>query len=103
MLADLTLNLGVRWDRQEIFDRFGRRVIDLKDDYAPRLGFIWDPGRRRALEGLRLLRPATTSRSRWTSSSARSRSERQARIFNYDPLSTTPDAGAEARHRPATR
>jgi len=28
----------VRWDRQEIFDRFGAKVIDLKDDYAPRSG-----------------------------------------------------------------
>jgi hypothetical protein len=39
----LTLNLGVRWDRQEIFDSSGVKQIDMKKDYAPRLGFIWDP------------------------------------------------------------
>ena len=37
------LSYGVRWDRQEIFDRFGAKVIDLKKDFAPRLGFTWDP------------------------------------------------------------
>jgi hypothetical protein len=39
----LTLDIGVRWDRQQIFDTNGAQRIDLKKDYAPRLGFIWDP------------------------------------------------------------
>src|SRR6185295_15383736 len=41
--SNLSLNLGLRWDRQEIIDASGVKQIDLKDDYAPRLGFIWDP------------------------------------------------------------
>ncbi len=41
--SGLLLSYGVRWDRQEIFDRFGAKVIDLKKDFAPRLGFTWDP------------------------------------------------------------
>src|SRR5207247_449731 len=40
---NLTVSAGVRWDRQEIIDASGARQIDLKKDYAPRLGVIWDP------------------------------------------------------------
>ena len=37
-----TLNAGVRWEQQEIGDRFGSDAIVLDDMYAPRLGLIWD-------------------------------------------------------------
>jgi outer membrane receptor protein involved in Fe transport len=39
---NLTLNLGVRWERQTLKDRDGKAVIDLKKNWAPRLGFVWD-------------------------------------------------------------
>jgi hypothetical protein len=91
---NLTFNLGLRWDRQEIIDAAGTRQIDLKKDYAPRLGFIWDPGAdgRSKLYG---------SFGRYYEQIpmdlvVRSFSfERQARIFNYSPTSTTPDPDAE--------
>ena len=92
--AAFGLNIGVRWDRQEIFDRFGRRVIDLKDDYAPRLGFTWTPG----AEGHSKLYGSYGQYYEQIPMDLVIRSfaqERQARIFNYDPLSTSPDAGAE--------
>lgn len=92
---NLTLNFGVRWDRQEIIDASGVKRIDLKDDYAPRLGFIWDPDAR--------------GRSKVFGSYGRYyeqlpmdlviRSfsfERQTRIFNFSPTDTTPDPEAEA-------
>ncbi len=95
LLGNLTLSFGVRWDRQEIFDASGAKQIDLKDDYAPRFGFIWDPGR--------------DGRSRVYGSYGRFyeqlpmdlviRSfsyERQPRIINYSPTSNLPDAQAEA-------
>jgi outer membrane receptor protein involved in Fe transport len=41
----VTLNLGLRWEQQEIGDRFGADAIVLDDMYAPRLGFIWDVAR----------------------------------------------------------
>ncbi len=92
--AAFGLNIGVRWDRQEIFDRFGRRVIDLKDDYAPRLGFTWAPG----AEGHSKLYGSFGQYYEQIPMDLVIRSfaqERQARIFNYDPLSTSPDAAAE--------
>jgi hypothetical protein len=37
-----TINVGGRWERQEINDRDGNTAIDLDNDIAPRLGFTWD-------------------------------------------------------------
>ncbi len=92
---NLSLSLGVRWDRQEIIDAAGTKQIDLDQDYAPRLGFVWDPSAagRAKLYG---------SYGRYYEQIPmdlviRSFSfERQARIFNFSPTSTTPDAAAEA-------
>ncbi len=91
----LTLSLGVRWDRQEIIDASGTKQIDLDKDYAPRLGFIWAP-------------PSDTHQRLYGSYGRyyeqlsmdlviRSFSyERQARIFNFSPTGTAPNADAEA-------
>jgi hypothetical protein len=40
-----TLNAGVRWEQQELTDRFGTGALTLDDMYAPRLGVIWDVAR----------------------------------------------------------
>jgi outer membrane receptor for ferrienterochelin and colicin len=91
----VTLNLGVRWDRQEIIDSSGVKQIDLKKDLAPRLGFVWDPlGDHRA--------KVYGSYGRFYEELPmdlviRSYSyERQPTIVNYSPTDFHPDPNAEA-------
>ncbi|MEN8162604.1 MAG: TonB-dependent receptor [Acidobacteriota bacterium] len=40
---NLTVNLGVRWEKFENFNGLGETFIETDDQWAPRLGFIWDP------------------------------------------------------------
>jgi outer membrane receptor protein involved in Fe transport len=42
VMPNLTLNVGVRWEKQEVGNREGGTAIDLDDNIAPRLGLIWD-------------------------------------------------------------
>lgn len=42
-LANLSLNLGVRWEAQQIKDFQGGSPITISDSFAPRLGVIYDP------------------------------------------------------------
>ena len=37
------MNLGVRWDQQKIIDSAGVEQVNLKTDFAPRVGVVWDP------------------------------------------------------------
>jgi hypothetical protein len=37
-----TLNLGVRWEQQNVLNRFGQSAFKISDDWAPRVGFVWD-------------------------------------------------------------
>jgi hypothetical protein len=93
-LANVTINAGVRWDRQQIIDAAGVTQIDMKKDFAPRLGFVWDPS------GTHQAR-VYGSYSRFYEEIPmdlviRSFSyERQPRIINYSPTSITPDKNAE--------
>jgi hypothetical protein len=91
----LVLSYGVRWDRQQIIDASGVVQIDLKEDYAPRLGVVFDPSGDHTSK-------VYGSFGRYYEQIPmdlviRSYSyERQPRIINYSPTSTTPDANAEA-------
>jgi hypothetical protein len=43
ILPNLTMNLGVRWDREDIKDYTGSTVITTTNEWQPRIGFVWDP------------------------------------------------------------
>ncbi|MFN7941871.1 MAG: TonB-dependent receptor [Thermoanaerobaculia bacterium] len=93
-LPNLNFSFGVRWDRQQILDKFGVKHVDLKKDYAPRLGFTWDPG----AQGHQKIFGSFGYYMEQIPMDLVIRSysgERQARIFNYDPVSVTPDPAAE--------
>ncbi|MEO8505183.1 MAG: TonB-dependent receptor [Acidobacteriota bacterium] len=89
------LSYGVRWDRQEIFDRFGAKVIDLKKDFAPRLGFTWDASG----DGKSRLYGSYGKYFEQIPMDLVIRSfmqERQAHIINFNPTSLVPsDQAAE--------
>ena len=97
-METVTINAGVRWDRQRIIGASGLTEIDLKKDFAPRLGFVWDPSNAHHAK-------VFGSYGRFYEAIpmdlvVRSFSyERQPRIINYDPTSTTPNADAEADYK----
>ena len=41
--AGLTFNLGIRWESQKLYNSLQEVALELNDNWAPRLGFIWDP------------------------------------------------------------
>jgi hypothetical protein len=38
----LSLDIGVRWSRQKLFNNHGGIGLEIDDNWAPRLGFVWD-------------------------------------------------------------
>lgn len=94
-LNNFTVDAGVRWDRQRIIDANGVTQIDMKKDYAPRLGFIWDPKGDHTQK-------IYASYGRYYEEIPmdlviRSFSyERQPRIVNYSPTSNIPNPAAES-------
>ncbi len=41
--SNLTINAGVRWETQQLFNHLGTVQADIDDNVAPRIGFTWDP------------------------------------------------------------
>jgi hypothetical protein len=42
MLSNFTVSAGVRWESQELLGRGGVRATKINDNWAPRIGLVWD-------------------------------------------------------------
>jgi hypothetical protein len=90
VLPSLSMNLGVRWDEQKIFDSAGVKQIDLKHDFAPRVGVVWDPTsdhRTKVFGSFGYFYEQIPMDLVIRSYSY----ERQPVIYNFDPVSIVPD------------
>jgi outer membrane receptor for ferrienterochelin and colicin len=95
ILSNLTLNVGVRWDRQEIIGATGVAQITLDKDFAPRLGVVWNPGRdtkTKVFGSFGLYYEEIPMDLVVRSFSF----ERQPRVNNFDPTGIVPDPQADA-------
>jgi len=43
ILDKVTLNVGLRWDGQYLYDKDGLLGMKLGNQWSPRIGFVWDP------------------------------------------------------------
>jgi len=43
ILDKVTVNLGLRWDGQYLYDKDGLLAMKLNNEWSPRIGFVWDP------------------------------------------------------------
>ena len=43
IIPGLTLNAGLRWDKENLENFSGQTVIDLTNEWQPRIGLVWDP------------------------------------------------------------
>lgn len=41
-VSNLTIALGVRWESQKLYNSERQVAVDINDNWAPRLGFVWD-------------------------------------------------------------
>ena len=86
----VTLNLGARLDTTKIKDQHGVTKIELKDQWAPRLGLIWDPtgkGQDKVYMSLSRFYEQVPLDLVIRSFS----DESNPTIFNYSPTSLTPN------------
>ena len=44
-LPNLTVNAGVRWETQRIYDYQGHQALSINDNIAPRVGVVYDPSK----------------------------------------------------------
>ena len=93
LLPNLTVNVGLRYDNQQIFSGDGTRQINLTDSWAPRVGFTWDPtkdNKTKVFGSFGYFYEQIPMDLVIRSYS----SERQPTIYNFDPTSIVPDATA---------
>lgn len=94
VLANLTLNVGLRYEKQTIVNKFDVTAFTV-DQFAPRLGFSWDPlkrGRTKVHGSYGQFVEAIPMDMNIRSFSA----ERNPTVYNFDRTSIVPDPKAES-------
>ncbi len=86
----LTVNLGLRWDMEQLIDYKGDTRLRLTQEWQPRLGVAWDPwrdGRTKlyASAGRFYYRLPTAAMTWWFGDVT------GVDTYNFDPIATTPD------------
>jgi hypothetical protein len=93
-----TINVGLRWDEEDIRDYRDVTVIRTKNEWQPRIGIVWDPTR----DG-RTKVHAFAGRFYYalpTDLSVRSYgNDSSAVTFNFDPVDVTPDPNVPGHPR----
>lgn len=93
------VNAGVRWDEQDVRVHGGDSVFKTTNEWQPRLGVVWDPGRdgRTKLHGF----VGRFYHALPTVIAARSFSNyTDATTFNFDPVGTVHDPNVFGREHP---
>ena len=91
IMPNLTVNLGIRYDNQQIYSGDGTQQVNLTGGWAPRIGFTWDPtndNRTKVFGSFGYFYEQVPMDLVIRSYS----SERQPTIYNFDPTSVVPDA-----------
>jgi len=92
-LPNLTINVGIRYDNQQIYSSDGTQQINLTGSWAPRIGFTWDPtkdSKTKVFGSFGYFYEQIPMDLVIRSYS----SERQPVIYNFDPTSIVPDVNA---------
>jgi outer membrane receptor protein involved in Fe transport len=92
-LPNLTVNVGLRYDNQQIFSSDGTRQINITNSWSPRIGFTWDPtkdNKTKVFGSFGYFYEQIPMDLVIRSYS----SERQPVIYNFDPTSLVPNVNA---------
>lgn len=88
--ANLTINVGLRWDGERTKDYAGQTVLSFANQWQPRLGVVWDPWRTGETKVYAFA--GRFSYALPTAAASRSfGSQSFFTTYNFDPVDTTQD------------